>query len=92
MKVNVTVEATAQEMREFFGLPDIKPFQDEMMKIAAENMTQGLQPGLDYTNLMRPFFSFQAEGMESMQRAFWNAFTHGVPRHSTDNDDSGESS
>ena len=32
MKVNVSVEATAQEMREFLGLPNVQPLHDDMMQ------------------------------------------------------------
>lgn len=91
MKVNMSVEATAREMREFFGLPDVKPVQDEMMKMISSNMPQGFAPGTDYTSLMRPFFSFQAEGLETMQKAFWNAFSHGM-QQSDEDDNQQESS
>ena len=84
MKVNVSVEATAREMREFFGLPDVKPFQDQMMQVMGDQVRQGMPPGFDYASLMRPFFPFQAEGMEAMQKAFWNAFSQGFQRHDTE--------
>lgn len=42
MKVNITIDCTPEEARNFMGLPDVQPFQAEMMKImrdkALENM------------------------------------------------------
>ena len=33
MKVNVSVEATAQEMREFLGLPNVQPLHDDLLQV-----------------------------------------------------------
>ncbi len=90
MKVNVSVEASAREMREFFGLPDIKPLQDQMMHFMGEQMTQAVPQGFDYASLMRPFFPLQAEGIEGMQKAFWQVFTHGVYRPTDETSTHGE--
>jgi len=42
MKVTVNVDCSPEEARSFLGLPDVQPFQKEMMKImrdkALENM------------------------------------------------------
>jgi Family of unknown function (DUF6489) len=42
MKITVNVDCTPDEARQFMGLPDVKPFQEEMMKLmrakALENM------------------------------------------------------
>jgi len=73
MKINVNVEATPQEMREFFGLPDVKPLQDEMMSAIRENMREGVS-GFDPLSLTRYFLPLQMESMEAMQRTFWDAF------------------
>ena len=32
MKINVTVDATAQEMREFLGLPNVQPLQQQQQQ------------------------------------------------------------
>jgi hypothetical protein len=50
MKVNVSVEATAQEMREFLGLPNVQPLHDEMMKVLRDNV----QRGVDQLRVPRP--------------------------------------
>ena len=42
MKVNVSVEATAQEMREFLGLPNIQPLHDDILQTVRDNMQRGV--------------------------------------------------
>ena len=73
MKVSIEIEATAQEMREFLGLPDIRPLQEELMQAIRENMNQGMS-GFDPLSLMRPLFPAQMQSMELLQKAFWDAY------------------
>ena len=73
MKVSIDIEATAQEMREFLGLPDIRPLQEELMQAIRDNMNQGVS-GFDPLNLMRPLFPAQMQSMELLQKAFWDAY------------------
>ena len=73
MKINVSIDATAQEAREFLGLPDVKPLQDEMLEAIRNNMQQGTS-GFDALSLMKPLFPAQMQSMDMLQKAFWNAF------------------
>ena len=74
MKINVTIDATAQEMREFLGLPNVQPLQDEMLEVIRDNMKQGVS-GFDALNLMKPALAPQFQPMELFQKAFWDALT-----------------
>ena len=78
MKINVTVDATAQEMREFLGLPNVQPLQDEILEVIRDNMKKGVS-GFDALNLMKPLLPPQFQSMELFQKAFWDAFTRKVP-------------
>lgn len=73
MKVNISIDATAEEMREFLGLPNIRPLQEEMLQTIRQNMQQGTT-GFDPLNLMKPLFPAQMQSMEMLQKAFWEAF------------------
>ncbi len=73
MKFNVTVEATAQEMREFLGLPNIKPMQDEMLESMRTSMEES-RANLDPMGFMKPMFPAQLQTLEMLQRTFWEAF------------------
>lgn len=74
MKININVDATAQEMREFLGLPNVQPLQDEILEIIRKNMHKGVA-GFDPLTLMKPLLPVQVQSMETFQKAFWDAFT-----------------
>lgn len=73
MKITINVEATAHEMREFFGLPNVQPLHDEILDAIRENMKKGVS-GFDALTLMKPLLPPQMQSMETMQKAFWEAF------------------
>lgn len=71
MKVNVSVEATAQEMREFLGLPNVQPLHDEMMKVLRDNVQRGVI-NFESLGLLKPLLPAQFHSMEIVQK-FWEA-------------------
>jgi len=73
MKINIGIEATPQEMREFLGLPNVYPLQEEMLQIVRDNMRKGVA-GFDPLQLMKPLLPVQS--MEMMQKAFWDTLTN----------------
>ncbi len=75
MKITVNVEATPQEMREFLGLPNVQPLQDEIMNKLLENMQRGIPlNGVDMATMMKPLLPAHLQSMEVVQKAFWDAF------------------
>ncbi len=80
MKLNITIEATPKELREFLGLPDVQPLQDEMMQLMRENMLKG-GAGFDPAALMKPLMTgpLSAQNVEALQKLFWDAFRKAMP-------------
>lgn len=76
MKIKFDIDATPQELRSFFGLPDIEPLQQEMLAMIREKMQQGAA-GFDPATLMQPFMPAHMQSLEAMQKAFWDALTPG---------------
>lgn len=74
MKIDVSIEATPQEMREFLGLPNLQPLQEEMLQTIRDNMRKEVT-GFDPLSLMKPMLPAQLHSMEVLQKAFWDAFT-----------------
>ena len=72
MKIKVDVDATPEELRVFLGLPDIKPLQDEMLEVVRKRMNEGVE-GYDAMSLLKPFMPQGMQGLETMQRFFWDA-------------------
>lgn len=73
MKVNVEVDATPEELRRFMGWPDVQPLHEEMLKTVSERMQAGTD-GYDPLTLLQPCMPAHFQNMESLQRAFWEAF------------------
>ena len=74
MKINVTMETTPAELREFLGLPEVNQLQAEMIDKIREQMQAGVE-GFDPLTMMRPFIAPDLQSMEAMQRAFWNGLS-----------------
>jgi hypothetical protein len=74
MKINVDIEATPQELRTFFGLPDVEGLQRELMEEIRRKWKAGME-GFDPATLMAPFLPEHLRSLEAMQRSFWKSFT-----------------
>lgn len=73
MKIKFDIDATPQELRSFLGLPNIEPFQDEMIEIIRKNMKMGVE-GFDPLTVMRPFFPEPTQQVvDALQKTFWQA-------------------
>jgi hypothetical protein len=73
MKIKFDIEATPQELRTFFGLPDVEPLQQEMMNIIRKNMSAGME-GFDPTALLKPWLPSHLQSVDFIQKAFWQGF------------------
>lgn len=78
MKINISVEASPAEFREFFGLPEVQSLQAEMIERIREQMQAGAE-GFDPLSMMRPFIAPNLppnlQSVEAMQRAFWDGLS-----------------
>jgi hypothetical protein len=72
MKISIDIDAKPQELREFFGLPDIEPLQQEMLGQIREKMLGGAA-GFDPTTLLKPYLPEQLRGAADWQQAIWDA-------------------
>lgn len=71
MKVKIEIDADAQEMREFFGLPDLRPLQQQLLQQAQDGFRQF--SGFDAMNALKPLFPAQLASLDGLQRAFWES-------------------
>ena len=77
MKINVTVDCTPKELRDFLGWPDVEPIQREMLEKMSKVMSEGVSSA-DAANMMRPFVAPNLQAFEAMQQAFLQAFQSGL--------------
>ncbi len=81
MKIKLDIDTTPEELRTFFGLPDIKPLQEEMLNKIREQMEKGIE-GYDPLSMMKPFMPENMSGLESLQQQMWKSFTTPSPEKS----------
>lgn len=69
MKVKLDIDVSPEELRRFFGLPDVAPLQQEMMDKIREHFLQGA-PGFDPFSLMKPLMPPHLQSLDDWQR-YW---------------------
>ena len=57
MKVNVEIDCTPAEARQFFGLPDVTPMQNAVMDRLQQQMTSNIDK-ISPESLMQSWFTF----------------------------------
>jgi hypothetical protein len=69
MKVNVEIDCTPLEARQFFGLPDVGPMQAAMMEKLQQQMSANIDK-ITPDALMQSWFSFDPKLAERFQELF----------------------
>ncbi len=61
MKMTVDVDVTPEELRQFFGLPNIEGLQEEMLKMAQQQLTESGQAVFSdlITGAVQPMMAYQ---------------------------------
>ena len=81
MKIKIDVDVTPQELREFFGLPDVQPLQSQIMDTIREKMDTGAE-GFDPITLMKRVVPQNLQAVEAVQKAFWDSLYGSKPDQS----------
>ena len=71
MKIKFDIDCTPEELRSFFGLPDVKPMQEELMKEVAERMRANVK-ALDPETMLKTWLPAGLKGFEQLQEMFLN--------------------
>src|SRR4051812_27874963 len=79
MKVNVEVDCTPQEARQFLGLPDVQPMQDAVMDRLQQQMVSNIEK-VSPEALMQSWFNFNPKITEQFQDMFVAMAGLGSPR------------
>lgn len=82
MKIKIDIDCTPAEARSFLGLPDVTPLQAEVMSTLQERMMKAMET-MDPEKLMKLWISGGAQGLEQLQKAFWEQFAGGRGKGST---------
>ena len=71
MKVNFDIECTPQEARQFFGLPNVEPMQDAIMKQLEDQMLENIR-SLDPETMLKTWLPATIQGWGEVQKMFWD--------------------
>lgn len=74
MKLTIDIDCTAQEAREFLGLPDVRDMQARLLKDLEDRLKANIA-AVEPEALMKQWLPLTLEGMEQMQRAFWSGLS-----------------
>jgi hypothetical protein len=69
MKLKLDIDCTPEELRGFFGLPDVKAMQDRLMAELEERMRTGLK-ALEPEAMLRTWLPAGLKGFEQLQEMF----------------------
>jgi hypothetical protein len=69
MKVNIEIDCTPQEARQFFGLPDLAPMQTAVMDKLQQQMLSNIEK-MNPEALMQSWFTFDPKLAEKFQDLF----------------------
>lgn len=81
MKVNIEIDCTPLEARQFFGLPDVSPMQTAVMEKLQEQMTSNMEK-MAPEALMQNWLNFDPKFTERFQDMFTAMAGLGSPRTS----------
>jgi hypothetical protein len=71
MKISLDIDCTPDELRGFFGLPDVKPMQEQLLKEVEEQMRANLK-ALDPETMLKTWLPTGLKGFEQLQEMFLN--------------------
>jgi hypothetical protein len=78
MKISFDIDCTPEELRGFFGLPDVKPMQEQLLKEVEERLHAGLK-ALDPEALLKTWLPAGLKGFEQLQEMFFNQMAAAGP-------------
>ncbi len=66
MKFNLEIDCTPDEARQFFGLPEVKPLQEALLKEVRERISANVK-AMDPEALLKTWLPATLKGFEQLQ-------------------------
>lgn len=74
MRFQINVDCSPEEAREFFGLPDILPMQQDLMEMVSKRLSENIQT-MAPEELMKTWVPALFQGWSDIQSQFWKQMT-----------------
>eukprot|EP00752_Nemacystus_decipiens_P015830 g14140.t1 len=78
MKITIDIDCTPEEARRFLGLPDVVPMQDALMAQIQERMEANMK-AMDPETLFNTWLPASLQGLEGLQKMFWDQMMSAAP-------------
>ena len=69
MKIKLDIDCTPDEVRDFFGLPQIKPLQEELLNEVKERLSANIK-AMDPEAMLKTWLPATLKGFEQLQEMF----------------------
>jgi hypothetical protein len=69
MNIKLDIDCTPNEIREFFGLPEVKPLQEELLKELQERLRANIK-AMDPETMLKTWLPATLKGFEQLQEMF----------------------
>ena len=69
MKIKLDIDCTPDEVRDFFGLPQVKPLQEELLKEVQERLSANIK-AMDPDAMLKTWVPATLKGFEQLQEMF----------------------
>jgi hypothetical protein len=79
MKITLDIECTPEEMRAFFGLPDVGPMQEKLLKAMQERLSAAV-PNMDPEAMLKTWLPATLKGFEQLQEMFFSQAGRGAKK------------
>ncbi len=76
MKTKIVVDATPEEWRRFFGMPDVSEFHSELLNQIREKIASGEYDAFD---MMKQFVPENFQKIADIQQDFWQSLFQQKP-------------
>jgi hypothetical protein len=79
MKVTMNIDCTPEEARAFFGLPDVQPMQEHLMREMQERLSANLK-AMDSETMIKTWLPTAVKGFEQWQDMFASQMSSARPK------------
>jgi len=75
MRFQINIDCSPEEARQFFGLPDVLPMQQDLMEMVSRRLSDNIQ-NMEPEALMKTWVPALFQGWTDMQSQFWSQMTN----------------
>ena len=71
MKIKLDIDCTAEEARQFFGLPEVRPMQEALLREVQERLSANIK-AMDAKAMLDAWLPATLKGFEELRQQFFS--------------------